>query len=85
MSQPAHTSMSKDESLEERVFNLKTAYKNFQNIEASEQLSSNKDWQDRIGTTKEIQYAKQVTANTLDMAVQDLVTKISKIPKVKIC
>jgi len=72
MPQPAHISFSKNETLEERVHNFKKAYQNYQDAISSKQASKNKTSENTLGTSEEIDYANQVTKDSLDMAVNNI-------------
>lgn len=66
----AHISTSEDNSLEERIRNYKSAYKAYEDVEASNRFSANKEWQNTLGTEEEIQQAKAIIKNSLEISVK---------------
>lgn len=66
----AHISTSEDNSLEERIRNYKSAYKAYEDVEASKRFSANKEWQNTLGTEEEIQQAKVIIKNSLEISVK---------------
>jgi len=75
MSQAAHTSTVQGSTLEERIQNYKTARQNYDNIKTSEQLINNNEWQNRLGTEEELQFANQVAEKTLQISAKALSQK----------
>ena len=75
MSQAAHTSTAQGNTLEERIQNYRTAQQNYDNIKTSEQLKNNNEWQNRLGTDEELQFANQVAENSLQISAKALSQK----------
>ena len=75
MSQAAHTSTAPGNTLEERIQNYRTAQQNYDNIKTSEQLKNNNEWQNRLGTDEELQFANQVAENSLQISAKALSQK----------
>lgn len=75
MSQAAHTSTAQGNTLEERIHNYRTAQQNYDNIKTSEQLKNNNEWQNRLGTEEELQFARQVAENSLLISAKALSEK----------
>ena len=69
MSNFASTFNPKDNSLTERVNAFRAVLQENHNIELSLKYKNDKEW---LGTAEEIQYAQQVTQNSLQRAVKSL-------------
>jgi len=72
MSSSAHIYTPEDDSLEARIHAYKTMCNELSNIEASQKLSQNKEWQDRMGTEEELQQAHNIIKNTLREALNNI-------------
>jgi hypothetical protein len=72
MSSSAHIYSPQDDSLEARIHAYKTMRKELHNIEASQKLSQNKEWQDRLGTEEELQQAHNIIKNSLSATLNNI-------------
>jgi len=72
MSSSAHIITPQDDSLEARIHAYKTMRNELHNIEASQTLSQTKDWQDRLGTTEELQQAHNIIKNSLRITLNNI-------------
>jgi len=72
MSNSAHIYTLEDDSLEARIHAYKTMRNELSNIEASQKLSQNKEWQDRLGTEEELQQAHNIIKNSLRATLNNI-------------
>jgi hypothetical protein len=72
MSSSAHIFTPQDDSLEARIQAYKTMRNELSNIEASQKLSQNKEWQDRLGTDEELQQAHNIIKNSLSATLNNI-------------
>lgn len=72
MSSSAHIFTPEDDSLEARIHAYKTMRNELSNIEASQKLSQNKEWQDRLGTEAELQQAHSIIKNSLSATLNNI-------------
>lgn len=72
MTSSAHIYTPEDDSLEARIHAYKTMRNELSNIEASQKLSQNKEWQDRLGTEEELQQAHSIIKNSLSATLNNI-------------
>lgn len=72
MSSSAHIYTPEDDSLEARIHAYKTMRNELSNIKASQKLSQNKEWQDRLGTQEELQQAHNIIKNSLSATLNNI-------------
>jgi len=72
MTNSAHIFTTEDDSLEARIHAYKTMSNELHNIEASQKLSQDKKWQDRLGTEDELQQAHNIIKNSLRATLNNI-------------
>ena len=72
MPDSAHTYTPKNNSLEERIRSCRSALESFRSAEQSKKCAHDKEWTDRLGSPEEIQYAFDVSQNSVERAAASL-------------
>ena len=72
MFETAHTYHPTNNTFEERVRSYKTALDAYRSLEVSANQMGNKEWANRLGTSKELSDAETILTNSLKMATNEV-------------